>query len=49
MRDHVILETIRRRRSTRSFTSEQISEEELQAVLEAGRYAPSARSYVLPW
>ena len=44
MRDNATLESIRRRRSTRSFTEEQLAEEELQAVLEAGRCAPSARN-----
>ena len=34
------LETIRRRRSIRDFTSKQIQEEELQAILKAGIYAP---------
>lgn len=32
--------TIKQRRSIRSFKTEQIKEEELQAVLEAGQYAP---------
>lgn len=36
------LHTIKNRRSIRSFTDEQIKEEELQAVLDAGVYAPSA-------
>lgn len=36
------LQTIRNRRSIRSFKEEQITEEELQTVLEAGLYAPSA-------
>jgi nitroreductase len=36
------LKTIKQRRSTRSFTDEQIKDEELQAVLEAGLYAPNA-------
>lgn len=36
------LKIIKQRRSTRSFKEEQIKEEELQAVLEAGLYAPSA-------
>jgi nitroreductase len=38
------LKTIRNRRSIRSFKSEQIKEEELQAILEAGLYAPSAKN-----
>ena len=36
------LKIIKQRRSIRSFKDEQIKEEELQAVLEAGLYAPNA-------
>jgi nitroreductase len=36
------LETILNRRSVRKFTKEQIKDEELQTILEAGKYAPSA-------
>lgn len=36
------LDIIRRRRSIRSFRDEQIKEEELEAVLAAGLYAPNA-------
>ncbi len=36
------LKVIKQRRSIRSFKDEQIKEEELQAVLEAGMYAPNA-------
>jgi nitroreductase len=36
------LKIIKQRRSIRSFKDEQIREEELQAVLEAGLYAPNA-------
>lgn len=36
------LKIIKNRRSTRSFKEEQIKDEELQTVLEAGLYAPSA-------
>ena len=35
------LKIIKQRRSIRSFKDEQIKEEELQAVLEAGLYAPN--------
>jgi nitroreductase len=42
------LTLIRNRRSVRNFKKEQIREEELQAVLEAGLYAPSARNEQ-PW
>jgi nitroreductase len=36
------LKIIKQRRSIRSFKDKQIKEEELQAVLEAGMYAPNA-------
>jgi nitroreductase len=36
------LKIIKQRRSIRSFRDEQIKEEELQAVLEAGMHAPNA-------
>ena len=36
------LKTIKQRRSIRSVKDEQIKEEELQTVLEAGLYAPNA-------
>lgn len=38
------LKVIRERRSTRKFKSEQIKNEELEALLEAGIYAPSAHN-----
>jgi nitroreductase len=38
------LKTIKKRRSIRGFKPEQIKDEELQAILEAGAYAPSARN-----
>jgi len=36
------LKIIKQRRSIRSYKDEQIKEEELQAVLEAGMFAPNA-------
>jgi nitroreductase len=42
MMDNETLKTIKQRRSIRSFKQEQIREEELQTVLEAGLYAPNA-------
>lgn len=36
------LKIIKQRRSIRSYKDEQIKDEELQAVLEAGLYAPNA-------
>ncbi len=38
---NTILETIKSRRTCRSFRQEQIKDEELNAILEAGSYAPS--------
>jgi len=38
------LRVIRERRTTRRFKTEQIKEEELQAIIEAGLYAPSAHN-----
>lgn len=42
------LKIIKSRRSIRAFEEEQIKEKELQAILEAGIYAPSARN-LQPW
>lgn len=42
MLDNETLKNIKQRRSIRSFKDEQIGEEELQAILEAGLYAPNA-------
>ncbi|MBR5980100.1 MAG: nitroreductase family protein, partial [Oscillospiraceae bacterium] len=36
-----VFETIRTRRSTRSYSSRSVSDEELNTVLQAGRFAPS--------
>jgi len=36
------LKVIKKRRSIRSYKKEQIKDEELQVVLEAGLYAPNA-------
>lgn len=41
--DNEVLKAIRERRSIRRFRGEQIKDEELQAVLEAGTWAPTAR------
>ncbi|GIW48536.1 MAG: hypothetical protein KatS3mg079_012 [Caloramator sp.] len=38
------LKVIKSRRTTRKFKSEQIKNEELQALIEAGLYAPSAHN-----
>ena len=42
--ENEVLKTIRYRRSTRKYKDEQISEEELQTILEAGIQAPSANN-----
>lgn len=36
-----VLQIIKSRRSIRSFTEQQVKEEDLQAILEAGQYAPN--------
>ena len=41
-RKHAVMETILHRRSIRRFAPEQVREEELQQILQAGLYAPSA-------
>lgn len=43
------LTTLRMRRSVRKFKEEQIKDEELEAVLEAGTYAPTGMGYQDPW
>lgn len=48
MKTH-FLEIIRTRRSYRSYKPEQITEEELDAVLEAGTYAPTSRGLQSPF
>ncbi len=42
--ENSILEAIRTRRSIRKYTSEQVSDELLEAVLEAGTYAPTGHN-----
>jgi nitroreductase len=48
MFDNPTLTAIRQRRSANRFTSEPIGDEQLEAILEAGRWAPSARNSQ-PW
>lgn len=43
-----VLEAIKNRRSIRKYLPEQINDEELEAILEAAQYAPSARNDQ-PW
>lgn len=44
-----ILKSLCERRSVRSFKQEQITDEELRAVLDAGTYAPTGMNYQDPW
>ena len=45
MKTNEILENIKARRSVRAYTDQQVSEEDLQAILEAGAYAGSPDIY----
>jgi len=45
---NVVLETIKNRRSIRKFKSEQVKQEELEAILEAAIYAPTGHNDQ-PW
>lgn len=47
-RAQVVLEAIKSRRTVREFTPEPVSEEALQEILEAGRWAPSGKN-TQPW
>jgi len=47
--DNEILKCIRERRSIRRYTSDQVSDESLQAVLEAGTWAATGHSTQNPW
>ena len=47
--DNPILQALRERRSVRAYRPNQIRDDELQAVLEAGAYAPTARGVQDPW
>ncbi len=47
--DNIVLKSLRERRSVRSFKQEQITDEELKAVLDAGTYAPTGMNYQDPW
>lgn len=41
MKTNEVLENIKARRSVRAYTDRQVSEEDLQAILEAATFAPS--------
>ena len=47
--DNAVLQALKTRRSIRSFKPEQITDDELKAVLEAGTWAPTAMGYQDPW
>ena len=47
--DNVILQALRERRSCRSYKPDQIKDDELQAVLEAGTWAPTGMGRQDPW
>ncbi|MBP5190713.1 MAG: nitroreductase [Bacteroidales bacterium] len=47
--DNEILKALRSRRSVRAYKPEQITDEELKAVLDAGTYAPTGMNYQDPW
>lgn len=47
--ENSILQNIRTRRSIRKYKKEQITDEELKAVLEAGTYAPTSRGMQAPY
>ena len=47
--DNEILKALRERRSVRQFKPEQITDDELKAVLEAGSFAPTAMGQQDPW
>lgn len=48
MLDNEVLQAIRSRRSVRSFAPDEITDDQLEAILEAGRWAPSKRNSQ-PW
>ena len=47
--DNTVLTALKTRRSIRSYKPEQITDEELQAVLEAGTWAPTGMGFQDPW
>lgn len=47
--DNEVLKAIRERRSIRRFKPEQITDEELKTVLEAGTWAPTGMGTQAPW
>ncbi|MBQ9639312.1 MAG: nitroreductase [Bacteroidales bacterium] len=49
MESNIVLECLRTRRSIRKYSPQQITDEELTAVLEAGTYAPTGKGLQDPW
>ena len=49
MMDNEVLKALHERRSVRKYKPEQITDEELLTVLEAGTYAPTGMGYQDPW
>ena len=47
--NNIVLQALRERRSIRRYKAEQITDEELTAVLEAGTWAPTAKGMQDPW
>ena len=47
--DNEVLKALRERRSVRAYRPEQIKDEELKAVLDAGTYAPTGMGWQDPW
>ncbi len=47
--DNEVLKALRERRSIRSFKAEQITDEELQTVLESGTWAPTGKGLQSPY
>ena len=47
--ENTVLTALKTRRSIRSYKAEQITDEELQAVLEAGTWAPTGMGFQDPW
>ena len=48
MEGHTVLDAIRQRRSIRRFAAQDLTDDEIEAVLEAGRWAPSGLNNQ-PW
>ena len=47
--DNPVIQALRTRRSIRSYRPEQITDDELKTVLDAGTWAPTARGLQDPW